>query len=67
MVKRSMERRTQTSSTVKNRYNKKAYRQIATQVKPELAERIRSYKEEHGISMAQLLAMAMDALESKEA
>ena len=60
-----MERRTQTSSTVKNRYNKKAYRQISTQVKPELAERIRSYKERHGISMSELLSRAMDVLEAQ--
>lgn len=56
-------RKTHTSSAVKNRYNKKAYRQIAAQVKPELAERIREYKEREGISMSELLARAMDALE----
>ena len=58
-------RRTHTSSAVKNRYNKKAYRQIAAQVKPELAERIREYKEREGVSMSELLARAMDALERK--
>ncbi len=56
-------RKTHTSSAVKNRYNKKAYRQIAAQVKPELAERIREYKEREGISMSELLARAMDELE----
>ncbi len=65
MVKHSMERRTQTSSTVKNRYNKKAYRQISTQVKPELAERIQIYKEHQGISMSELLSCAIDALEAQ--
>ncbi len=56
-------RKTHTSSAVKNRYNNKAYRQIAAQVKPELAERIREYKEREGISMSELLARAMDELE----
>ncbi len=56
-------RKTHTSSAVKNRYNKKAYRQIAAQVKPELAERIREHKEREGISMSELLARAMDELE----
>lgn len=58
-------RKTHTSSTVKNRYNKKAYRQISTQIKPELAERIRMYKEREGISMAQFLSRALDELEKK--
>ncbi len=58
-------RKTHTSSAVKRRYNKKAYRQIATQVKPELAERIQRYKEQQGISMSELLSRAMDALEGQ--
>ena len=36
-------KKTHTSRTVKNRYNKKAYKQVATQVKPELADRIQAY------------------------
>lgn len=58
-----MERKTHTSSAVKNRYNKKAYRQISAQVKPELADRIQAYKERESVSMPELLARAMDALE----
>ena len=58
-----MNRKTFTSSTVKNRYNKKTYRQITAQVKPELAERIQAYKTRENISMPELLSRAMDALE----
>lgn len=60
-------RKTHTSSAVKRRYNQKTYKSITVQVKPELAERIQTYKERQGISMAQLLAMAMDILETREA
>lgn len=56
-------RKTHTSSTVKNRYNKKAYKQISSQVKPELAARIQAYKEREGISMSEFLSRAMDALQ----
>lgn len=56
-------RKTRTSSEVKTRYNKKAYKQVATQVKPELAARIQSYREREGISMAQFLARAIEALD----
>lgn len=52
-----------TSSAVKNRYNKKAYRQVATQVKPELADRIKAYRDREGISMAQFLDKAITLLE----
>lgn len=58
-------RKTHTSSTVKNRYNKKAYRQISAQIKPELAERISAYKARECISMPELLSRAMDALEKQ--
>lgn len=60
-------RKTHTSSAVKRRYNQKTYKSITVQVKPELAKRIQTYKERQGISMAQLLTMAMDILETKEA
>lgn len=55
--------KTHTSSAVKRRYNQKAYKSITIQVKPELAERIRAYKEREGVSMPELLARAMAALE----
>ncbi|MCD7858367.1 MAG: hypothetical protein LUC48_09775 [Clostridiales bacterium] len=56
-------RKTHTSSAVKRRYNQKAYKSLTVQVKPELAARIQTYKEQEGISMSQLLSRAMDALE----
>jgi len=56
-------RKTHTSSAVKRRYNQKAYKSITVQVKPELAERIQTYKELEGISMSELLSKAMDLLE----
>ncbi len=55
-------RKTHTSSAVKRRYNQKAYKSITVQVKPDLAGRIQAYKEREGISMAELLTRAMDAL-----
>lgn len=55
-------RKTHTSSAVKRRYNQKNYKSITVQIKPELAERIQRYKEQEGISMAELLLRAMDAL-----
>ncbi len=59
------QRKPRTSSAVKNRYNKKAYRQIATQVKPEIAERIQAYRAREGISMAQFLSKAIEVLDVK--
>lgn len=56
-------RRTHTSTAVKRRYNQKAYKAITVQVKPELAARIQTYKEKENISMTELLARALDALE----
>lgn len=56
-------RKTHTSSAVKNRYNKKSYKQLSVQIKPELAARIQAYKERENISMPELLARAMDVLE----
>ena len=56
-------RKTHTSTAVKRRYNQKAYKAITAQVKPELAERIQAYKEKESISMSELLARALDALE----
>ena len=56
-------RKTHTSTAVKRRYNQKAYKSITVQVKPELAERIQEYKMREGLSMPELLARAMTALE----
>ncbi len=57
-------RKTHTSSAVKNRYNKKNYKQVTTQIKPELAQRIQAYREREGISMAQFLSRAIDMLDT---
>jgi|GEM_PF-5836657 len=59
-------RKTHTSSTVKRRYNQKAYKSITVQVKPELAERIQDYKTREGISMSELLVRAMSVLEKAQ-
>lgn len=59
-------RKTHTSAAVKRRYNQKAYKSITVQIKPELAERIQSYKEREGISMPELLARAMAILEKTQ-
>ena len=57
-------RKTHTSSAVKNRYNKKNYKQVTTQIKPELAQRIQAYREREVISMAQFLSRAIDMLDT---
>lgn len=56
-------RKTRTSSTVKNRYNKKTYRQFATQIKPDLSSRIDAYTKSQGISKPQFLRQAIEALD----
>lgn len=51
-----------TSSEVKARYNKKAYKQWACQIKPELHERLMSYCHENNLSKSQFLTLAIDTL-----
>lgn len=58
------QRKPHTSSAVKNRYNKKHYRQVNTQVKPEIADRIKAYRTREGISMAQFLSRAIETLDT---
>lgn len=51
-----------TSSEVKNRYNKKAYKQFSTQIKPELFEAIDQYRTEHKLSRSEFLKLALQEL-----
>lgn len=51
-----------TSSEVKARYNKKAYKQWACQIKPDLHERLMTYCQENGLSKSQFLTLAIDTL-----
>lgn len=51
-----------TSSEVKNRYNKKAYKAFGTLVKPELFEKLDNYCKENGLSRSQFLALALEKL-----
>lgn len=52
-----------TSTAVKRRYNEKNYKQINTQVRFDLADRIAKYREQEKISMPQFLERAIDILE----
>lgn len=56
-------RKTKTSSAVKNRYNKKAYRQFAARIKPDLSQRIEDYTTKEGISKPEFLERAINALD----
>jgi hypothetical protein len=47
---------------VKSRYNKKAYRQFAARVKPDLSQRIEDYTIKEGISKPEFLQRAIDCL-----
>lgn len=51
-----------TSSQVKARYNKKAYKQFNVQIKPDLFNSIDAYCKENGLSRSQFLQRAIDAL-----
>lgn len=55
-----------TSTEVKNRYNKKAYKQFATKIKPALFEEIDAYREEHGLSRSEFLRLALESLTAKK-
>lgn len=55
-----------TSTEVKARYNKKAYKQFNVQIKPELYERIVKYCAEKQISRSGFLAAAIQALEAAD-
>lgn len=51
-----------TSSTVKNRYNKKNYKQFSTQIKPELYEEINNFCKNNNLSKPAFLKLAIDTL-----
>ena len=54
-----------TSTEVKYRYNKKAYKAFNVQIKPELFEKIDSYCKENGLSRSQFLEKAIDELKKQ--
>lgn len=51
-----------TSSTVKNRYNKKNYKQFATQIKPDLYEEIDGFCKDNSLSKPEFLKLAIEIL-----
>lgn len=57
------QRKTHTSSAVKNRYNAKAYRKFQAAIKPDLSQRIEDYTAREGISKPEFLERAINALE----
>lgn len=54
-----------TSWQVKAKYNKKAYKQFACRIKPDLFEEINSYCEDNNLSKSQFLKIAIDKLKKK--
>lgn len=59
-------RKAKTSSAVKNRYNKKAYKQFAARIKPDLSQRIEDYTTKEGLSKPEFLERAINALEKSK-
>lgn len=57
------QRKTRTSSAVKNRYNAKAYRKFQAAIKPDLSQRIEDYTAREGISKPEFLERAINALD----
>lgn len=55
-------RKTHTSSSVKNRYNAKAYKRFNAAIKPDLYERIDEYIKTEGISRPEFLLRAIENL-----
>ncbi len=55
-----------TSTSVKSRYNKKAYKQFNVQIKPQLYERIVNYCAEKQISRSEFLSLSIQLLEAAE-
>ena len=55
-------RKTHTSSAVKNRYNKKNYKNFRAAIKPELYERIDESLKQEGISRPEFLLRAIENL-----
>lgn len=55
-----------TSSAVKYKYNKKAYKAFNVQIKPEIFDRIDRYCKENNISRSQFLLAAINILSPDE-
>lgn len=55
-----------TSSEVKNRYNKKAYKHFSSRVKPDLYERIETYCQANALSKSKFLELSMQLIDEKE-
>ena len=55
-----------TSTAIKNKYNKKAYKQFNVKIKPELYKKIDNFCKEKELSRSQLLQLAIDKLEEDE-
>lgn len=51
-----------TSTQVKARYNKKAYKQFNVQIKPELFDRINNYCKSNDLSRSEFLLKAIEKL-----
>lgn len=61
MDEQPKKRKTTTSATVKNRYNKKVYTQIITAVPKETAEAFKAKCAAKGIPQAQIIKKAIEA------
>ena len=54
-----------TSSAVKDRYNKKNYKQFNVKIKPELYEKLENFCKEKELSRSEFLTLAIDTLSKK--
>ncbi len=57
------ERKTKTSSAVKNRYNAKTYKNYRAAIKPDLFDRIEQYSKQENLSRPEFLRRAIETLD----
>lgn len=53
-----------TSSTVKNRYNKKTYKRFEAQLKPEFYEELDTFCKNNNLSKPEFLKLALEILKT---
>ena len=55
-----------TSSTVKNRYNKKTYKRFEAQLKPEFYEELDTFCKNNNLSKPEFLKLALETLKNSK-
>lgn len=55
-----------TSSTVKNRYNKKTYKRFEAQLKPEFYEELNAFCKDNNLSKPEFLKLSLEKLKNSQ-